>query len=135
MPLIRVVQQLWSLYMWTSRSDSRQAAPAPGDLKHASGANGCRPQLKYVQDVSSRAPDFDDMLRLDPRLLRDIGISRCDLLHCAWARHWGYANHEAASTLHPAAPANHGRGPAARTETDASARARRIARIDVARPG
>ena len=91
MPQSRLAIMLLSLSGWTSRPHPRQAVTTRSGPAHMNGALRRDP----IDPPSRHQSDFDDMLRLDPHLLEDIGVCRCDLLHRTLAWHWGYACDEA----------------------------------------
>jgi hypothetical protein len=82
---LAIVLLSWSA--WTSRPGPRQEVATRAGPDHMNGAVRGTP----IYPPSRHQSDLDDMLRLDPHLLEDIGVCRCDLVHRSLAWHWGYA--------------------------------------------
>jgi hypothetical protein len=87
-----------------------------------------------MDHASWRTLDFDDINRLDPHLLKDIGVCRCDLLHRALAWHWGYACDQATTTPRPSGDDDRGAATSGNTRAPASARRIEIVRVNAVRP-
>jgi hypothetical protein len=87
----RLVIVLLSLSGWTSRQNPQHLVTTRAAPDHTNGAVRYDP----IYPPSRHQSDVEDMLRLDPHLLEDIGVCRCDLVHRTLAWHWGYACDEA----------------------------------------